>query len=68
MKYIENSVLAEPAGNDDAKYRQYLDSFRPFFTRIVEESHCEAVRVDRALWVFGKALKLPIIKKLAGLG
>lgn len=57
MQYIENGTIIEVSKSDAKKYRQYLDSYLDFFTRVLEQSNRDAIKVDRALWLFGKSIR-----------
>jgi len=67
MNCIVNNMIVEVAKSERQKYCQYFDSYLPFFNGTVQQSNRDAVKVDRALWFFGKSLRLPLVRKAVGL-
>lgn len=65
MHYLENRSIGEISKSERKKYAQYVEWYLPFFTRTKQLSNRDYVKVDRALWSFGKALNLPLIEKVA---
>jgi len=66
MQCIQNKTIAEVAKSEGQKYSQYLESYKTFFNDVVHQSGRNGVKVDRALWFFGKSLKQPLIRKILG--
>ena len=64
MCYLQDHQVSEVSGSDRQKYRQYLDLYLPYFNTVVEQSCCSKVKADRALWMFGKALKLTWVQTI----
>lgn len=64
MKFVQHQTIKEVLKSEDQKYRQYFDDYLSFFNLLVDESGRDYINVDRALWVFGKSLKLSLIKIL----
>lgn len=67
MQCIEHNTVVEVAKSERQKYCQYFDSYVPFFNRAVQQSNRNAVQVDRALWFFGKSLRLALVRKVVGI-
>jgi hypothetical protein len=64
MCYMQSGVITELRNNSTRKYKQYFESYVPFYSSVVKCSCRDSVKVDRALWVFGKTLKDPLAQKV----
>jgi len=61
MMFILDKTIHEVSKSEKEKYDKYFSLYVPFFNELVRQSDCDPIKVDHALWVFGKALKSPII-------
>jgi len=64
MCYMQSGAITELGNNSTQKYTQYFESYLPFYSSVVKRSYRDPVKVDRALWVFGKTLKDPLAQKV----
>jgi hypothetical protein len=66
MQLIENNTISEVSKSERQKYSQYFNPYLPFFNGLVQRSDRDPVKVDRALWMFGKSLKLKFMRHVVG--
>jgi hypothetical protein len=64
MHCVENGTILEVPKSERQKYRQYFDSYVSFFNRVVQQSNRSYIKVDRALWSFGKSLRSPLVRRI----
>ena len=65
MQCIQSNILTEISTSERQKIFQY-ESYQAFFDNVVHQSGRDNVKVDRALWCFGKFLKQNLVSKVLG--
>jgi hypothetical protein len=66
MQYLQSGIMVEISEAKKQKLDQYCNLYLSFFNNFVQESNRDNVKVDRALWRFGKYLKDPLVLKFIG--